>query len=313
LIDIDKELAGLKTQSFKPSEDLRLNTRAKVNSTARQSGQRKAVRLRPAYGAAVAAVLVVVLLASVFTATPAQAAGYYTIDINPSISVAVDANDNVISVTPKNDDAKALLSGMELKGRQIEEALSTIVQAAARQQYLKSGGHMLVAHFGGDEGLTQQQLDSIVSGQVPGDSVSALMLSGEKQECEKAEKAGQNAGIELLLSNAEEKGIDSNDVGSLIQKLSQSNKEKDKPKDNNGADKDNQAQENTPAPSIENSGNNGKDKDNVSNGNGQGNGGSSNNGGGNSGTPAGTYTITVTGSSGGASATGSPAITLTVN
>jgi hypothetical protein len=42
-------------------------------------------------------------------------------------------------------------------------------------------------------------------------------------------------------------------------------------------------------------------------------GGSSNNGGGNSGTPAGTYTITVTGSSGGASATGSPAITLTVN
>jgi hypothetical protein len=42
-------------------------------------------------------------------------------------------------------------------------------------------------------------------------------------------------------------------------------------------------------------------------------GGGSSTGGGNTGTPAGTYTITVTGNGGGATVTGSPALTLTVN
>jgi hypothetical protein len=272
LIDIEKELAELKAQDFKPSEDLRLNTRAKVNSAARQSGQREVARFRPGNLKAVAAVLAILLVVSVFTVVPAQAASdYYTIDINPSVSVAVDGHGNVISAAPENDDAKELLSGLNLKGMQFEKALKTIVQAAVQQQYLKEDGHLLVAHFGRNEGLTQQQLNSIVSEQIPGGNVSALMLSGDKEQYEKSKKSGQKAGIELLLSNAKEQGIDTKDVDSLIHMMSPDNTVKDKPENN--IDKDNQAAAESQNPGNGNSGKNDKDV-NGNSGNSQGNNGS---------------------------------------
>lgn len=293
MIDIDKELGSLKSQDIKPSEGLRLRTREKVMNEARRRGEKKhAAVFRPVYLTAVAAVLAVLLLTSVFTAVPAQAAGYYTIDINPSISVAVDKNDAVIKVSAENDDAAELLSGLSVKGMRFEEALKAIIQAAVQQQYLADGGQLLVAHFGEDEGMSQQQLDAIVGGQLPDGSVSALLLRGGKEQFVNAEKSGGKAGIELLLSNAREMGIEDENVGTVIQqvKSAQGNAAADKDEPRETDNKDKQGAEATAAPDNgKNNGNKNADKgqsDSAPGGNSgsQGNGGAQGNGNGNNNT-----------------------------
>lgn len=236
MIDIDKELVGLKAQGLRPSENLRLETRKKVSDAAVRHGRHshtmshdlpgtlhKHTGLRPAYLTAAAAVLTILFFAAVLTAAPAQAAGYYTIDINTSISVAVDADDNVINVSAENDDASALLSGLDVKGRRFEEALNVIIHAAIEQQYLAEGGQVLVARFGEGEGLSQQRLDAIVGGQLPDGNVSALMLKGEKEQFESAKKTGGKAGVELLLSDAREIGIEDESLVEVIRQVKAAN------------------------------------------------------------------------------------------
>ncbi|MGE5495988.1 MAG: hypothetical protein ACM3S4_11890 [Burkholderiales bacterium] len=219
MIDIDKALAGLKVQGLRPSEKLRLETREIVSDAAKQRGEHKlSSGFKPVYIIA-SAVLAILLFALVFTALPAQAAGYYTIDINPSISVAVDAYDNVIEVSAENDDASALLSGLDVKGRRFEEALDAIIRAAVKRRYLAGGGQVLVARFGEGEGLSQQKLDAIVGGQLPDENVSTLVLNGEKEQFENAKKSGRKAGVELLLTRAREIGIEEDNLGEVIRKV----------------------------------------------------------------------------------------------
>lgn len=231
LFDIDKELRALSTGSERPSEELRQETRRMVREAiCAKQRQVPTKRRRLAYYPAAAAILAVIMIVSVFSAAPAQAAGYYTIDINPSVSIAVDESGNVLSAEAKNDDAKDLLQGLEFRGLRFEDALKVIIKTAQQKRYLKNGGHLLVAHFGSDKGISQKRLEEIVNEQLPESGVNGLAINGSMGDYERYDKEGKKAGIELLMDSAHKAGIEDGDIDDVIENMS------DKQEDSGGKD-----------------------------------------------------------------------------
>lgn len=277
MFDIDNELEKLKKEKFKPDEKLRGETRRRIRAAVRGGEVKRAAERRTVLRACCAfalAVAMIIVLSVNFTG-PAQAAGYYTIDINPSISVAVDNNNVVISVTPENNDASEMLKGLDLTGLSFNDALRIIINTAVEDSYLKDNGNVLIAHFGSGDGIPREELSSIVT-EESSNSVTVLVLSSGKGDYEKAKKSGDKAGIQLLLHNAKNMGIEDDDVDSVIKEVYNKDKDKNKDKDssqnvtgNNGKN-DNPGNDNSKG---DNTGNNGNDnkKDNDNTGNGKGN------------------------------------------
>lgn len=87
----------------------------------------------------VACLLVFVLGLNMFRLAQQQMAeAYVSLDINPSVELAVDRNVKVVEVNALNDDAKKLISDMDLEGKNLYAALRQIVNEAAVEGYIKS-------------------------------------------------------------------------------------------------------------------------------------------------------------------------------
>jgi hypothetical protein len=231
MLDIEKELRALSQNKEYPSDALRERTRTLVRQECqcaqedtrpaaherRVAPARRTMRWVAVFTAAVAVMLAAVLVLA--PPQPAQAAGYYTVDINPSVSLSVDSSDIILSATAGNDDAKALLDGLSLVGLSIEDALSAIVHTASENGWLKENGHVLVAHFGDTPGFSTQQASDIVDEAAGGD-VSVLVLKSTRNDYENAEKDNKNAGIELLKKNAKDLGINTDsDTDTIIREV----------------------------------------------------------------------------------------------
>ncbi|MDA8228884.1 MAG: anti-sigma factor domain-containing protein [Desulfitobacterium hafniense] len=59
-----------------------------------------------------------------------------SVDINPSLELELDAQGKVMKPIPKNEDAKVLLSGLDLKGKPAEEVLQRIIEKSISLNYL---------------------------------------------------------------------------------------------------------------------------------------------------------------------------------
>lgn len=103
-----------------------------------------------------AAVLVLaVLAASLLTSLPGgQPSAYIAIDINPSLELAIDANARVLSVEPLNEDARILLAGLNIVGRDLPTALPMLLDRARALKFLKPNG-LVVASVVTDNGPGQ--------------------------------------------------------------------------------------------------------------------------------------------------------------
>ena len=225
MFDVEKELSSIGRMKQRPIDTLRDRTRVLVGFECRRvcpaseqcGSQVKTLRAFKWMAGFTAAAAVVLALLMVFSPVPtAKAAGYYTIDINPSITLLVDSDNNVLLASAGNKEAEALLDELEITGLSVEDALESIVRAAAQAGYFAEKGHVLIAHFGDAPGLSEQQANDIVSG-AAGKSVSVMLLQSTKDEFDKAEKHNKNAGIELLKRKAKGLGIDETmDIDSLI-------------------------------------------------------------------------------------------------
>jgi len=86
----------------------------------------------------VASLLIVILGASLFQSLMLpEAFAYVSLDINPSMELAVTKDFKVLSVIPINKDAEKLLSELDLKGTDIYSSVNTILAKAAQEGYLK--------------------------------------------------------------------------------------------------------------------------------------------------------------------------------
>lgn len=92
---------------------------------------------------AAAACLTVILVGAAVLLQQANAvATVVSLDVNPSIELKVNSSEKVLSCTPLNDDAKAILAemgeGADLKGAKLEVAVNAIVGSLVRNGYLDS-------------------------------------------------------------------------------------------------------------------------------------------------------------------------------
>jgi hypothetical protein len=82
------------------------------------------------------------------TGVKAYAAPYYyvSLDVNPSVMLEVNRFDKVISVQAMNEDAENVLKNLELKNKDIEEAVPEIVDEISEAGYFKNvGGEVYIA------------------------------------------------------------------------------------------------------------------------------------------------------------------------
>ncbi len=87
---------------------------------------------------AVAACLVIAvgLFSMVFYGNNIAVDSIVDLDVNPSIELATNKQDKVVKVTPVNDDAKAIIDGMDLKNTDLDVAVNAIIGSMVKNGYL---------------------------------------------------------------------------------------------------------------------------------------------------------------------------------
>jgi hypothetical protein len=96
--------------------------------------KKKAPYLR--YVMAAASFLVIIMTGQLYMASTPQAAAYMTIDINPSIELAVAKDGVVVSGSGLNSDGEILLSEVKVKGFNLDQAVGLIVTQAIADNYM---------------------------------------------------------------------------------------------------------------------------------------------------------------------------------
>ncbi|MGD9901324.1 MAG: hypothetical protein AB7S44_02170 [Spirochaetales bacterium] len=100
----------------------------------------------------VASVLSVILLVfgaigGIFAFIPTGTVYAYstvTLDINPSLEIIVDKDENVLAVNGINDDAATLLQGLSLTGLKYYNAIQTILAEAISKGYINAGAQSAI-------------------------------------------------------------------------------------------------------------------------------------------------------------------------
>ena len=75
----------------------------------------------------------------------AAVTAYVTIDVNPSIELAVDAEDIVLDAYGLNDDGAAVLAGLSLAGLSVFDALDTLALSDAFAPYLQDDSYVAIS------------------------------------------------------------------------------------------------------------------------------------------------------------------------
>jgi len=77
---------------------------------------------------------------SFFTGTAGAAVAYVSLDINPSLELAVNDKYKVLEATALNQDGDKLLQGASVHGKPIAEAVKDLIKAAEEMHYLSPDG-----------------------------------------------------------------------------------------------------------------------------------------------------------------------------
>lgn len=129
--------------------------------------------------ALVASILVMFLAYSLLYQAPTPVAvAYVSLDINPSLELAVDKHLRVVKVKSFNDGGTDLMRYHDLAGKDIYEALEILVQAAINQKYIKPQRDNLVVSTV-TEGTETIRIDPARVEQVISTTISARGMAGE--------------------------------------------------------------------------------------------------------------------------------------
>lgn len=69
-----------------------------------------------------------------------------TVDINPSLELTIDEDDNIVNARAINSDGIGLLSGLTLAGQKFENAINNILDKATEQGYINANLHNAYAN-----------------------------------------------------------------------------------------------------------------------------------------------------------------------
>ncbi len=167
---------------------------------------------------AVAAVLLLAL-ASVFLPLQNQpvTSALVTIDINPSLELAVSSNERIISAQALNDDGEIVLAGLKLKGYSLDRALVIILHSAAEHNYLGDEAPLLLITGTPLEGLNDEytaKLKGAVAratdqyySEKPGPPIAVAVITAGGTTRDEAAQMGLSAGKYAVYLEAASKGL----------------------------------------------------------------------------------------------------------
>lgn len=130
--------------------------------------------------AAIAAVFVL-LIAGIFIAknngnianTNNSLAAVVSLDVNPSIELKVDKDEEVISVTGLNADGKKVLEGMDLEDTDLNVAVNAIIGSMLKHGYINEMANSILLSVSGVEGYDADALETKLASEV-----NALLKNG---------------------------------------------------------------------------------------------------------------------------------------
>lgn len=143
-------------------------------------------KTKKAWTALTAACLAPVLMGGGLFYQQANAvASVVSLDVNPSIELKVNKNENVLSCTPLNDDAKSVLSdmdnGADLKGAKLDVVVNAIVGGLVRSGYLSDlSSAIMISVEDKDQTRAeklQRELSSTVDGVLESSAAKASVLT----------------------------------------------------------------------------------------------------------------------------------------
>lgn len=214
MFDIDKYLEDIHISELRPTEELLSRTMRRCRETEERKKNRTAVMRRFRKAALIALPAAAVIAAIIFIGarflpvqnTEPEAVAYYTVDINPSLCVRVDAQSNVTSLVGQNEDAQALLDSLNCVGEPVSDAIRQIVVAAQDAGYFSEGQrYVLIGCFGTDGTAAQSNLGDLQAQLEAdfGDLIDLLIVSGTLEDMQMADTLRVSAGLLKLSQLAE--------------------------------------------------------------------------------------------------------------
>lgn len=187
------------------TEELRAACRQNTRGAAlRQTGAEKGRtprRFRPAAFAAAAAALILCVGALGFMIWRSANAveSRIMLDVNPSLSITVNARERVIDVTALNADAQAIVGSMDLKGTQLEVAVNALVGSMLQNGYLgELQNAILVSVENNDAAKSaelQARITASINGLFPSSTLEPAVLSQTVAESDDLTALAQQYGI----------------------------------------------------------------------------------------------------------------------
>lgn len=131
-------------------------------NTNKNRGKNKVLRACAAIAAAAALLVMGVLIGRGIGQAPAAAnvAAIISLDVNPSVELRIDAEENVLAAEAHNEDGAAVLDGMELAGTKLNVAVNAVVGSMLKLGYLDELANSILISVEGMDGTDAQTLES---------------------------------------------------------------------------------------------------------------------------------------------------------
>lgn len=85
------------------------------------------------------------------------------LDVNPSLSISVNAREKVLEVTPLNDDARTVIGEMDLKGTQLDVAVNALIGSMLQNGYLSDLQNSILVSIENDDQAKSAQLQAQIT------------------------------------------------------------------------------------------------------------------------------------------------------
>lgn len=226
MFDIDKYLNEMEIKDMSIDEEVMTRTKKRCDEEqeiVRQQRESLKKKLKKGLLIAIpaAAVLLIGIIAGalLFSNTAFDAAAYYTVDVNPSICVHVDADGKVTSVVSQNEDAQEIVDSLNVKGEDVKTAIKKIITAIKDAGYLGEGQkYVLIGCFAADGTLVQGSLNDLQAQLEAdfGDMIDLLLVSGDLDDLRQADQLKVSAGLLKLAQLADGSVTDGEKVEDVV-------------------------------------------------------------------------------------------------
>lgn len=177
------------------------------------------------YTSAVAALFLLITIGLPWINFGAQqaVAAYISVDMNPSIELAVDKDERVISAVALDEDGTRLLSKLNIKGKPLGEATAMAMEQARVMGFLSLDSEEVLITVVVVDGSQQEEeeisreLEQVTKSKKRPSTNAATLIIGSTKLREEAKKLDLTSGQLILLLVAQQKGINV-DVESLQNK-----------------------------------------------------------------------------------------------